>query len=634
MPFFFEETFRITCEIKKSRGLYLMEDLLRESTKPQADADEVKEVGEAKEIGEAKEVGEAEEMAQETMESFEDSLKEIQEGNLVRGTIVQIDQEHVSVDIGYKTEGSIPIREFRGSDGEVPVKVGDEVDVLLVRRETRDGNVILSREKATKIMLWNKVKKIHQENGVIKGRIVSRVKGGFSVDIGHDAFLPASQVDLRPSKDSEEIVGTEHDFKILKYDRRKENIVLSRRAILEDQRNILREKTLGSLQEGAVIEGVVKNITDYGLFVDLGGIDGLVHVTNLSWGKIGHPSTLYKVDDKVPVKVLSLDREKGKVSLGIKQLAPDPWANTQEKYPLGSIVSGRVVSFKDYGAFVEVAKGLEGLIHVSEMSWTRKIGHPNQVLKIGDQVEAVVLNVDAVGKRFSLSLKKAQPNPWDAVAEKYPVGTIIEGKVKNITEFGLFVGIDEGIDGLVHVSDISWSKKVKKPSDSFQKGQIIRALVLKIDKENERFSLGIKQLTPDPWNSVSEKYRRGMRVTGKVTRITDFGLFVELEEGIEGLLHISELPENQSQSRFQPDDVIQAEVIHVSRRDQKLGLSIKRMEESSEKELYKSYVNSKKEATSNLGDLLRRQMVEMQDQKTEEVTDSGPETPSGERTDP
>jgi len=617
-----------------------MEDLLRESTKPQADADEVKEVGEAKEIGEAKEVGEAEEMAQETMESFEDSLKEIQEGNLVRGTIVQIDQEHVSVDIGYKTEGSIPIREFRGSDGEVPVKVGDEVDVLLVRRETRDGNVILSREKATKIMLWNKVKKIHQENGVIKGRIVSRVKGGFSVDIGHDAFLPASQVDLRPSRDSEEIVGTEHDFKILKYDRRKENIVLSRRAILEDQRNILREKTLGSLQEGAVIEGVVKNITDYGLFVDLGGIDGLVHVTNLSWGKIGHPSTLYKVDDKVPVKVLSLDREKGKVSLGIKQLAPDPWANTQEKYPPGSIVSGRVVSFKDYGAFVEVAKGLEGLIHVSEMSWTRKIGHPNQVLKIGDQVEAVVLNVDAVGKRFSLSLKKAQPNPWDAVAEKYPVGTIIEGKVKNITEFGLFVGIDEGIDGLVHVSDISWSKKVKKPSESFQKGQIIRALVLKIDKENERFSLGIKQLTPDPWNSVSEKYRRGMRVTGKVTRITDFGLFVELEEGIEGLLHISELPENQNQSRFQPDDVIQAEVIHVSRRDQKLGLSIKRMEESSEKELYKSYVNSKKEATSNLGDLLRRQMVEMEDQKTEEkhqteeATDSGEETPSGERSDP
>jgi small subunit ribosomal protein S1 len=598
-----------------------MEDLLKESTKPQTEIDDAKDI------------------AQETMESYEESLKEIQEGNLVKGTIVQIDQDYVSVDIGYKTEGAVPIREFRGSDGEVPVKVGDEVDVLLVRRESRDGNVILSREKATKIMLWNKVKRIHQENGTIRGRIVSRVKGGFSVDIGHDAFLPASQVDLRPTKSSEEIVGTEYDFKILKYDRRKENIVLSRRAILEDERNRLRDETLGSLQEGSVIEGVVKNITDYGLFVDLGGIDGLVHVTNLSWGKIGHPSTLYKVDDKVPVKVLSFDREKRKVSLGIKQLSPDPWADAQEKYLPGTKVAGRVVSFKDYGAFVEVAKGLEGLIHVSEMSWTRKIGHPNQLLKIGDQVEALVLNVDAAGKRFSLSLKKAQPNPWDAVAEKYPVGTIIEGKIKNITDFGLFVGIDEGIDGLVHVSDISWSKKVKKPSDLFQKGQLIRAVVQKIDKENERFSLGIKQLTPDPWNSVSEKYRRGMRVTGKVTRVTDFGLFVELEEGIEGLLHISELPENQGQLRFQPDDVIQTEVIHVSRKDQKLGLSIKRMEESSEKELYKSYLNSKKEATSNLGDLLRKQMVGMQDQEAvesreaEENTGEEPEGSSGKSTD-
>jgi small subunit ribosomal protein S1 len=384
-----------------------------------------------------------------------------------------------------------------------------------------------------------------------------------------------------------------------------------------------------------VVEGVVKNITDYGLFVDLGGIDGLVHVTNLSWGKIGHPSSLFKVEDRVPVKVLSFDKEKGKVSLGIKQLSPDPWADAQEKYPSGTKVEGRVVSFKDYGAFIEVAKGLEGLIHVSELSWTRKIGHPNQLLKIGDQVEALVLNVDPVAKRISLSLKKAQPNPWDAVAEKYPVGTIIEGKIKNITDFGLFVGIDEGIDGLVHVSDISWSKKVKKPSELFQKGQLIRALVLKIDKENERFSLGVKQLTPDPWNSVPEKYKRGMRVTGKVTRVTDFGLFVELEEGIEGLLHISELPENQGQLRFQPDDVIQTEVIHVSRKDQKLGLSIKRMEESSEKELYKSYLNSKKEATSNLGDLMRKQMVGMQEQETaedqesEKSSDQDPESSSG-----
>jgi small subunit ribosomal protein S1 len=551
----------------------------------------------------------------DSMDSYEESMKEIQEGNLIKGRIVLVDQNHVSVDIGYKTEGLVPVREFLDPQGNLLANVGDEVDVLLIRKETRDGNVILSREKAARIMLWNRIRKIHQENGTIKGKIVSKVKGGFSVDIGQPAFLPASQVDLRPVKDLEEFVGTANDFRILKYDRKKENIVLSRRAILEEERNQLREKTLQSLQEGAVVEGVVKNITDYGLFVDLGGIDGLVHVTNLSWGKVGHPSTTFKVDDRILVKVLSLDKEKGKISLGIKQLSPDPWSDAERKYPKGTKVTGRVVSFKDYGAFVEVEKGLEGLIHVSEMSWTRKVGHPNQVLRIGDNVEASVLNVDNANKRLSLSIKQAQPNPWDAVAEKYPVGTIIEGKIKNITEFGLFIGIDDGIDGLVHLSDISWTRKVKRPSDVYQKGQTVRALVLKIDKDNERFSLGIKQLIPDPWDAVPEKYKRGMRVTGKVTRITDFGLFVELEEGIEGLLHVSELPEDQGLSRFQVDDVIQAEVIHVSRKDQKIGLSIKQMVESSEKELYKSYVNSRREATSNLGELLRKQMDNLQEQQ-------------------
>jgi small subunit ribosomal protein S1 len=551
----------------------------------------------------------------DSMDSYEESMKEIQEGNLIRGRIVQVDQDHVSVDIGYKTEGLVPVREFLDPQGNLLANVGDEVDVLLIRKETRDGNVILSREKAARIMLWNRIRKIHQENGTIRGKIVSKVKGGFSVDIGQPAFLPASQVDLRPVKDLEEFVGMTNDFRILKYDRKKENIVLSRRTILEEERNQLREKTLQSLQEGAVVEGVVKNITDYGLFVDLGGIDGLVHVTNLSWGKVGHPSASYKVDDRIPVKVLSLDKEKGKISLGIKQLSPDPWTDAEQKYPKGAKITGRVVSFKDYGAFVEVEKGLEGLIHVSEMSWTRKVGHPNQVLRIGDKVEAAVLNVDNTNKRLSLSMKQAQPNPWDAVAEKYPVGTIIEGKIKNITEFGLFIGIDDGIDGLVHLSDISWTRKVKRPSDVYQKGQTVRALVLKIDKGNERFSLGIKQLIPDPWDSVPEKYKRGMRVTGKVTRVTDFGIFVELEEGIEGLLHVSELPEDQGLSRFQVDDVIQVEVIHVSRKDQKIGLSIKQMLESSEKELYKSYVNSKREATSNLGELMRKQMVNLQEQQ-------------------
>jgi small subunit ribosomal protein S1 len=582
-----------------------MEELVKEAAKTQGEMMESKQVTHT-----------------EFMDSYEESLKEIQEGNLIKGRIIQVDQNHVSVDIGYKTEGLVPVREFLDPNGNLLANVGDEVDVLLVRKETKDGNVILSREKAARIMLWNKIRKIHQENGTIRGKIVSKVKGGFSVDIGHPAFLPASQVDLRPVKDLEEFVSTSHEFRILKYDRKKENIVLSRRAILEEERNQLRDKTLHSLQEGAVVEGVVKNITDYGLFVDLGGIDGLVHVTNLSWGKVGHPSASYKVDDKIPVKVLSFDKEKGKISLGIKQLSPDPWSDAERKYPKGTKVVGRVVSFKEYGAFVEVEKGLEGLIHVSEMSWTRKVGHPNQVLRIGDKVETSVLNVDNANKRLSLSMKQAQPNPWDAVAEKYPVGTIIEGKVKNITDFGLFIGIDEGIDGLVHVSDMAWTKKVKRPSDVYQKGQTVRALVLKIDKENERFSLGIKQLIPDPWDSVPEKYKRGMRLTGKVTRITDFGLFVELEEGIEGLLHVSELPEGQGLSHFQVDDVIQAEVIHVSRKDQKIGLSIKQMEESSEKEFYKSYVNSKREATSNLGELLRKQMVNLQDQQNPGSEDS------------
>jgi small subunit ribosomal protein S1 len=574
-----------------------MEELLKEAAKTRGEVTETKQP------------------TQETggfMDSYEESMKEIQEGNLIKGTVIQVDQEYVSVDIGYKTEGLVPIREFLDSSGNLLASVGDEVDVLLVRKETRDGNVILSREKAARIMLWNRIRKVHQENGTIKGTILSKVKGGFSVDIGHPAFLPASQVDLRPVKDLEEFVGTVHDFKILKYDRKKENVVLSRRAILEEERDELREKTLQSLQEGAVMEGVIKNITDYGLFVDLGGIDGLVHVTNLSWGKVGHPSASYKVDEKIPVKILSFDKEKGKISLGIKQLSPDPWSDAEKKYPPGTRITGRVVSFKEYGAFVEVEKGLEGLIHVSEMSWTRKVGHPNQVLKIGDTAEALVLNVDINGKRLSLSLKQAQANPWDAVAEKYPVGTVIEGKIKNITDFGLFIGIDEGIDGLVHVSDIAWAKKVKRPSDLYQKGQTVRALVLKIDKENERFSLGIKQLIPDPWDLVPDKYKRGMRLTGKVTRITDFGLFVELEEGIEGLLHVSELPEGQGLSRFQVDDVIQAEVIHVSRKDQKIGLSIKQMEESSEKDFYKSYVNNRKEATSNLGELLLKQMISLE----------------------
>jgi len=548
-------------------------------------------------------------------ELYEESLKTMEEGNVVKGVIIQIEGDYVLVDIGYKTEGQIPIREFSDATGNLKAKVGDEVDVLLVRRESKDG-VVLSREKAAERKTWEKLNEVYANDGTIRGTIASKVKGGFSVDIGHPAFLPGSQVDLRPVRDMDSLIGTEHEFKILKYDKRKGNIVLSRRAVLEQERKALREKTLERLEEGAVLEGIVKNITPYGLFVDLGGIDGLVHVANLSWGKVGHPSEIYRIEDKVTAKVLSYDKETGKVSLGIKQLLPDPWADAQTKYPPGTKILGRVVSFKEYGAFVEVEKGLEGLIHISEMSWTRKIGHPSQVLKAGEMVEAVVLDIDISKKRISLGMKQAQPNPWDLVAEKYPVGTLLEGKIKNITDFGIFIGIDEGIDGLIHLSDLSWSKRVRNPSELYKKGQDVQAVVLNIDKEKGRFSLGIKQLTPDPWEAVPKKYTPGKRVTGTVTSVADFGLFVELEEGIEGLVHLSELPEHKGESplsRFQVDDVIQAEVIQVSQKAQRIGLSIRRMDEKSEKDVYNNYINNRKEATSNLGELLRKQLMVSED---------------------
>jgi small subunit ribosomal protein S1 len=389
--------------------------------------------------------------------------------------------------------------------------------------------------------------------------------------------------------------------------------VLSRRAILETERASQREQTLIALEEGVVLTGTVKNITEYGIFIDLGGIDGLLHITDMSWGRVGHPSELYKVGDEITVKILHYDHEKERVSLGLKQLKTDPWLNAEEQYAIGTKLTGRVVSLADYGAFIEVEEGIEGLVHVSEMSWTRKIRHPSQIVKVGDEVEAVVLSIDAANKRISLGMKQVEPNPWDVIGDKYPVGTIIEGRIKNITDFGLFIGIDEGIDGLVHISDISWTKRIKHPSEVYKKGQEVQAVVLNIDKANERFSLGIKQLASDPWEAVPVKYKPGTRVTGMVTNITDFGIFVELEEGIEGLIHVSETSKEKGAnplSRFKLDDVIEAKVINVSSKDRKIGLSIKKLEETEEKEIYQSYLDGRNTATSNLGELLRREMRE------------------------
>lgn len=549
------------------------------------------------------------------MELYEKSLKSIQEGELVTGEIVMIGKEYVLVDVGYKSEGQIRINEFIDADGNMTAKVGDKIDVLLEKREDDDGRIILSKEKAAKIKIWDEIKNIYEEDRTVEGEIVARLKGGMAVDIGLQAFLPGSQIDLKPVRNFDSLIGTKHEFKILKYNKRRANIVLSRRALLEKDRKVKRDQTMHDIREGAVLTGTVKNITDYGFFIDLGGIDGLLHITDISWGRVGHPSELYQVGDEITVKILKYDEEKERVSLGLKQLNPDPWINANTDYPINTKVKGKVVSLADYGAFVEIKEGIEGLIHVSEMSWTRKIRHPSQILKVGDEVEAVVLNIDTENKRISLGLKQVEPNPWKVIGEKYPIGTTIEGRIKNITDFGIFIGIDEGIDGLVHISDISWTKRIKHPSEVYKKGEEVQAVVLNIDEENERFSLGIKQLAVDPWDEIPERYKPGTRVTGTVTNITDFGVFVELEEGIEGLIHVSELTKDKSGnalSRFKVDDVIQAKVINIAKDDKKIALSIRKLEEAEEKDMYRSYLNNGKEATSNLGELLKAGMLDLE----------------------
>jgi small subunit ribosomal protein S1 len=454
------------------------------------------------------------------------------------------------------------------------------------------------------------------------------VKGGLSVDIGLQAFLPGSQADLRPVKDLGALVGTEHDFVVLKYEKKQGNIVLSRRAALESERKALREKTIKLLEKDAVIKGFVTNIQNYGLFIDLGGIDGLLHITDMSWGRVGRPSELYRIGDEITVKVLKFDREKEKVSLGLKQLYPDPWEKAAEKYPVNTRVKGKIMKLTDYGAFVELEEGIEGLIHVSEMSWTGKLKHPSQILSVGNMVETMVLILDTAKRRISLGMKQLDPNPWDSIAEKYPVGTVIEGRIKNITDFGLFIGINEDIDGLVHISDMSWIEKIDKPSELYKKGDEVQAVVLEIDKENERFSLGIKQLMPDPWDKVPEKYPIGTRVSGMVKSVTDFGIFVELEEGIEGLVHVTQLPKGEEDGplkAFHVNDEIEAEIINVSQKNKRIGLSIRKLLESAERDIHKSYVKNQKHATSNLGELLKEKMMDLKPQIPPDNPESGPD---------
>jgi len=547
------------------------------------------------------------------MEMYEESIKRVQEGEVVQGKIVQIDKEFVLVDIGSKSEGQVPIEEFKKADGTLDAVVGNTVDVMVDRWEDEDGTVKVSKDKASRIKVWDDIKQAYDNEESIRGVITSRVKGGLSVDIGLPAFLPGSQVDLRPVRNLDDVVGKTFDFKILKYNKKRNNIVLSRRVILEKDREEKRAETLATIHEGKVMEGVVKNITEYGVFVDLGGIDGLLHITDMSWGRVNYPSEMFSVGDDITIKVLSLDLDRERVSLGVKQLVPDPWTDAEEKYPVGARVTGTVVSLTDYGAFIELEKGVEGLIHVSEMSWTKKVRHPSKMVSVGEAVEAVVLNISSENRRISLGMKQVVPNPWDVISEKYPVGTTIEGKIKNITDFGLFIGIDEGIDGLVHISDMSWTKRVKHPSELYKKGEEVQAIVLNIDKENERFSLGVKQLQRDPWETVPERYVVGTSITGTVTNVTEFGVFVELEEGIEGLVHVSEIGKEKIKSpvgKFQVGDVVTAKVLNINPKERRIGLSMKQLEVDEEHELVSDYLNNYEGPTSSLGELLKENLQE------------------------
>ncbi|HIJ89471.1 MAG: 30S ribosomal protein S1 [Desulfobulbaceae bacterium] len=542
---------------------------------------------------------------------FEQSLKVAEVGEVVSGTVIALTNDYVVVDIGDKSESDIHCSEFKNENGEIEVKVGDIFDVFVEKREA-EGGLKLSREKAIGIKVWEDIAKIQEADGTISGRIDNRVKGGLSVDIGVPAFLPYSQIDLRPVKDLDSLIGQTFEFKVLKYNRKRNNVVISRRAILEDERKKLREDMQSNLVEGQVVTGTITNITDYGVFIDLGGMDGLCHITDLSWGRVSHPSKLFKVGEDVQVKILKYDRENDKVSLGVKQLKEDPWATVQERYPIGAKAMGKVVSITDYGVFAELEEGVEGLIHVSEMSWSKKTRHPSKIVGVGEAAEVVILNIDVDAKRISLGMKQLQPNPWDLVSENYPVGSIIEGKIKNITDFGVFIGIEEGIDGLIHVSDLSWTERIKHPSEKYAKGETIQAVVLKIDRENERFSLGVKQLEPDPWQAAIEKYPVGATVQGKITNVTEFGIFVEVEEGIEGLIHVSEISKDKVSTPvglYNAGDTVEAKVINVSAKDRKIGLSIKALTDDSGEGSYEEYKQKQaKSGPSTIGDLLKEEM--------------------------
>ena len=521
----------------------------------------------------------------ELLRIYDEKMAEFSEGDIVRGRVVQVNANEILIDIGYKSEGMLPIGELRF--GDVEIKRGDEVDVYIDRLEGPSGHTLVSREKAARVRVWDKIEEAFKADQPIQGRVLHRVKGGLAVDVGGvRAFLPGSQVDVRPIKNLDTLRGKDFEFKIVSFDKRRNNIVLSRRAILEVEYAVKKKETFSTLQEGMVTHGIVKNITDYGVFVDLGGVDGLLHITDISWGRVNHPSEFFNVADEIEVVVLKFDPATERVSLGFKQRTPDPWSDVALRYPIGSKVHGKVVSLTDYGAFVELEEGVEGLVHISEMSWTRKV-HPSKLLAVGTDVESVVTDVNVANRRISLSLRALEQNPWDRIGERYPVGSTVKGKVRNLTDFGAFVELEEGIDGLVHISDISWTRRLKHPSEVLKKGDEVTARVINVDPENQRLSLSIKEFMPNEWDSFAKDRQVGDDVSGTVSKITDFGLFIELGEGVEGLAHISEIPRDPKAKLdriFRPGDEVRARIIKIDWTEKKIGLTLKDVDQPNREE--------------------------------------------------
>ncbi len=527
----------------------------------------------------------------EMEEYFSESLHQFKEGQVIQGTIIELAKGLATVDVGFKSEGTIHLQEFPNNGQDL--SVGDVVEVFLERVEDNDGNVVLSKEKANKIKLWDSLVIKHEAEEIIEGTIIAKAKGGLTVDIGLKAFLPGSQIDLRPIRNLEKLIGEVFQMRIIKMNKKRGNIVLSRRALLEEKRQNTRSETLKKLEEGSLITGIVKNITEYGIFVDLGGIDGLLHITDMSWGRVNHPSEMFSMGDKLDVMVLKFDKEKERVSLGLKQITPDPWVDVKEKYPVSQRIKGKVVSITDYGIFVELEKGIEGLVHISEMSWSKHVKHPSKMVSIRDEVEAMILTLDKEKKRISLGMKQMEPNPWQEIEEKYPIGVEVIGTIRNLTDFGAFIELEDGVDGLIHISDLSW-KKIKHPSEVLKKKDEVKTIVLNIDKESCRISLGVKQLQSDPWDDIAKDYSIGMEVEGTIIKITGFGVFAEFGDGLEGLIHITQLGSkniSESEKGVKIGEKIKAKIVKVDTSNKKIALSIKAYEENLDLEAIKQEQN-------------------------------------------